>query len=52
MTRDDIEYPVGIPRWFTYLAHLWYSRRCRRNGEHVQTRWASCDYCGQKLRQR
>jgi hypothetical protein len=43
--RDLIEYPPGIPRWFTYLSHRINRRRCAKRG-HVLTEYSSCDYCG------
>lgn len=44
----DVEYPTGVPRWFTYLAHRWCRRRCAKVG-HTITIWNSCNHCGQKL---
>jgi hypothetical protein len=46
---DRVQYSQGVPRWFTYLLHLWSKRRCRKVG-HTITAWPDvCDHCGEIL---
>lgn len=44
MRRDNIAYPEGVPRLFTYLAHMRWRRKCRREG-HAS--YPLCRHCGQ-----
>ncbi len=39
-----IQYPRGVPRWFTYAVHLLARRRCDRVG-HAS--FPLCKHCGQ-----
>jgi uncharacterized OB-fold protein len=45
--KDRIQYPHGVPRWFTYCYHHVSKRRCKRTG-HLITYWSTiCDHCGE-----
>lgn len=50
---DRVQYGSGmIPRWFTYLFHLWSKRRCKQEG-HSLAQWRTvCDHCGEILETR
>lgn len=51
MPRDPVQYEPDIPRWFTYLLHLWSKRRCRRIGhQDSYGRSDMCRHCGEILR--
>lgn len=44
-----IQYPEGIPRWFTWIQHtIKYLIVCRRR-DHEVTVYQSCDRCGENL---
>lgn len=43
----SVRYVQGVPRWFTYLRHVIWRRRCRRTG-HVgrPVQGGVCVHCG------